>query len=242
MPELMLRDTATAAFNAFQDGRKLAQDRRTQNALAGYNPANPEATQNALIQGGDVDTARQLQTQQLGGDLRQQQIEAAKQARLTKHHDYVEAEAGKLQGILAQQGPEAVLQAFDANLPTYQQMGEDPQALASLRQMLTVNPEAALAALAGVRKPDLRQSGRFVRGIDPLTGEEKFSYDLPQDELAQELLAARIEATRAQVPLREAQADRARRAPAGRGRGGGGGASLSTMTDEQLVALARSMK
>lgn len=181
MVELNLRDHAGESFNAFNQGRQLGQQMRSQNALAGYDPANPEATRNALIRAGDVGAAGQIQNQTLTGDYRQQQIDAAKQAQLAKHHDFVEGEAQKLQGILAQQGPEAVLQAFDAQTPTYQQMGEDPEALATLRQMIVAHPEAALAGLAGVRKPDIRQSGRFVRGIDPTTGKEVFSYDLPQD-------------------------------------------------------------
>jgi hypothetical protein len=182
MVELMLRDSAGDSFNAFQQGRELGRQVRSQNALASYDPGNLDATRNALIQAGDLGTAGQLQNQQLNGDYRQQQIEAAKQAQLAKHHAFIEGEATKLQGILAQNGPEAVLQAFDAQMPIYQQMGEDPAALATLRELIKVHPETALAGLAGVRKPDIRQSGRFVRGIDPLTGKEQFSYDLPQDQ------------------------------------------------------------
>lgn len=181
MVQLNLRDRAGESFNAFNQGREMGRQVRSQNALAGYDPANPDATRNALIQGGDLASAGALQNQQLNGDFRQQQIDAAKQAALAKEHAFIEAQAANLQGVLAKHGPQAVLQAFDAQIPTYQQMGADPQQLASLRAMIEVNPEAALAGIAGVRKPDVRQSGRFVRGIDPLTGKETFAYDLPKE-------------------------------------------------------------
>ena len=232
MAELKFFDNAGDSFRAFNQGREIAQQRRTSNALAGYDAAKPEMTLNALIQGGDVQTASQLQNHALTGDYRTQQIEAQRQAQLAKHHDYVEAEAGKLQGILAQQGPEAMLQAFDANLPTYQQMGEDPQALSTLRQLLTVNPEAALAGLAGVRKPDIRQSGRFIQASDPMTGKKIYSYELPQDQKAIVMRDANGNRFLVDPDTREviqtAQAPKQFAPKSGRGGAGGGGMKLPT--------------
>jgi hypothetical protein len=154
---------------------------RQRNALAGYDAANPQATRNALIRGGNLGAAGDLQQQQFGQQDQQAQMDQRAQAQKAQMQAYVEGEAKKLQGVLAQYGPEEVLKQFDANAPRYQEMGEDPQQLATLRQMLAVNPKAALDALAGIRDPRFVQSGRFVRGIDETTGKEVFSYDLPQE-------------------------------------------------------------
>lgn len=233
----MFRDSATDAFNAYQQGRQMGQQVRQRNALASYNPANPQATQNALIQGGNLGAAGDLQQQVFGQQDQQSQMDQRAQAQKAQMQAYVEGEAKKLQGVLAQYGPEEVLKQFDANAPRYQQMGEDPQQLATLRQMLAVNPQAALDALAGIRDPRFVQSGRFLRGFDPLTGKEIFSYDLPQDDDPLKLSDGQTAYDRnGRVIANNPKNYAPPRAPSGGGMGGASQAGPLRVTDQSAYA------
>lgn len=211
-------DAMGQSFNALQG----AWDQRTRNqAGRAYASGDQRGAANALAEGGMVQDAADL-------EYRGQQREAllSEQDRKTAA-DRMEALMRGLQGL--QRVPyEQRNQVFEQMAPMLGQL----MPAEVIEQLRTADKsDAALGAFgtalgAEAERLQLFQmpNGGDIVGVSQATGQERSRIAGPgPDPLDQEYRRAQIDATRAQIPLRQAQTARASRPPAARS--GGGGAS-----------------
>jgi hypothetical protein len=132
------------------------------NAATAYGNGDTEGAIQALGQTGDLKTIAAVQDQARQQHLAQLQT--------------ISQEASKLQNVLKAQGPDAMLAAFDSQVPTYKAMGSSDQELGQLRQALATHPEAVLSALAQP-KHSFHTVGDTLFVADDNTGQVLGRYD-----------------------------------------------------------------
>lgn len=187
---LQTPDFTGIALRGYEAGDQIRRQNARRNALSQY-ASNPEGAISALIED-DPELAVSLQDRRQKESERAGRVKAAQayasgdtkgaktafadlgdvssvsaldQAERSRHADaakYAASEAAKLQGILKRAGPEAMLQAFDANHDAYVANGSDPETLSGLRASLMKNPDAVLSGLRAAPKYDYRSSGDEV--------------------------------------------------------------------------------
>lgn len=213
-------DAMGRSFNALQG----AWDQGTRNqAGRAYASGDQRGAANALATGGLVQDAADL-------EYRGQQRETLLSA---EDRRVVEARTTALmRGLQALQGVpyEQRNQVFEQMAPMLAEI-MPADVIAQLRT--ADKSDAALGAFGtalGAEAVKLRlfqeANGGDIIGVDERSGQERSRIQGPgPDPLDQEYRRAQIDATRAQIPLREAQAARAARPPAARGGGRSGGSA-----------------
>jgi len=152
----------------------------------------------------------------------------------------VAEEAQFMLGLFNQQGPDAVLSAFDQRSASY---GASPEQLAMIRAKIAENPEQALTALAGAPtyKYQRGANGEIV-SVNEATGETEVVREDPLLAERRDLLQAQAEAARGRAGQSGAQAEyygakakqpyAPQRPRAGGGAGGGSSPVLQAMAAE----------
>lgn len=149
---------------------------------------------------------------------RQRELDDEKQG-----FEFTKNAATALSQVLRSQGPEAFQAGFEKLKPMMMRIpGSSEEGLEQIRQAALQDP-SVLDAIAGEADKHIRavQENGHVIGFDERTGEEAYRVELPRDPVEDDYRRAQTEYMRAGVPLRGAQAEKARRPPAARGGGGG---------------------
>lgn len=201
------------------------RDRRQAGGL--YASGDMAGAQSALARSGNIDGAMTLQRQQTA---------AAETARTQAKAQQDQDNAWLVRGMTGLRGVPADQRrtVYQTQIrPLLQQNGFDDAELAQIdaADLSDAELDAGIRALGG--EVAGRQTFNTRQGIverDPYSGGYNLGYALPADPnlaLEQELMQARIDATRAQVGQREAAAAKSARGPAPRGGGSSGGGSQS---------------
>lgn len=220
-----------SAFDTFLNARdstirngERAADRmeevRRQNALrtAGQAYAGGDNTtgRNALLGSGMLNEVVAMDTSQARQAEAARETEEAMMAR--KKATLLAAADGLLRLPEDQRA-----QAFSTRISPYLQQN----GMGDIVQMITPEVlsdgelQSFIVSMGGqVQKPETFNTRTGVVERDPYTGAYREGYAVERDPLEQELVQARIAATRAQVGQREAAAAKSRRPPAGRSSGG----------------------
>lgn len=218
-------------FDAFSQGRELGREMRAtklrDNAFARYSGGDTQGGISGLIEAGDLQSANAL----TGMSDRQQQMDLAKRTGgMAAAGDYTGARREALtagNADLAQQFAQMSAEQFKVA----QQQANTVGALAYKFEQI---PFEQRAAVWGPIKAQLAQQGYKPEQLDQVDlsneglralkmGAAETVDELEKAALDRQYKKAQIDATRAFVPLREAQTARARRPPAPRGGRSGGG-------------------
>lgn len=216
MAEIDPYATTNALSRGFAFAQDAAQSRARRNAGNALSGGQPDLAAAALNEVGLLDEG-----QGVTNEVTRQQASA--QALAEKERKEKLAWIGQGTASLLQIPAAERQQVYEASIrPTLQAMGFDEETLKALDS--ADKTDANLRALAtavgqeveGVAANDRAGPNGSILRPD-VNGAYAPAYTPPVDPLEQELMRARIEATRAQVGQREASAERARRPAAPRG-------------------------
>ena len=230
-----MRDS-TLQNNRLAEQDLLREQDRNALRMAGKQYATGDATgaRNALLSNGMIDEGLQL------GRYDQQASRQATQdaqAQRDRHFATLVAGAQGLRRLPAEQR----WQAYQSRvLPILQQDGVDQSVLSMItpESLGDMDLDSLITAAGGeVAKAETYNTRTGVVERDPYTGDYTVGYAVAPDPLEQELLQARIDATRAQVGQRQASASAAS-ARAAKTRSGGRSSSGSARSSSPAAAPA----
>jgi hypothetical protein len=215
--------------NAFERGydrvNALQQDQarlRAGNALTG---GNYQAAAGELFGAGDTEEGARLAHYGTQRDALQLQ-QTQNQEKLA--WETIGDVAGQLMNVY-RRNPEKVGSAFDAVAGRLAEVGETPEEIAQTRVRLLADPEGTLLALGAAAEDRFKafNTADGLVGLDTQAlqggldtpGTTKLLYENKRDPLEDELMRAKIDATKSLGGQRDASAAKARRSPAPKGGG-----------------------
>lgn len=212
------------AFGQVHNALQGAWDQRTRNqAGRAYASGDARGAVNALAEGGQTQEAADLEYR---GQQREALLSAEDRAAATERTQALMRGLQALQGVPYEQRN----QAFEQIAPMLSGL-MPPEIIEQLRT--ADKSDQALGAFGTAIGQEAERlqlfqlpNGGDIVGVSQRTGQERSRIAGPgPDPLDAEYRRAQIDATRAQIPLRQAQAERAARPPAARGGGRSGGGS-----------------
>lgn len=215
------------AFGQVHNALQGAWDQRTRNqAGRAYASGDARGAVNALAEGGQTQEAADLEYR---GSQREALLSEQDRAAATERTTALMRGLQALQGVPYEQRQQVwsqIAPALQGIMPPeiIQQLGAADMSDQNLAAFGTaIGQEAERLQLFQQR------DGGDIIGVSQRTGQERSRIAGPgPDPLDAEYKRAQIDAMRAQVPLRQAQAERAARPPAARGGGRSGGAAPRT--------------
>ncbi len=222
-------NVAGRSRDAYDDYNALREDQarmRAGNALMG---GDYQGAAGMLFGAGDTEEGARLAHYGTQRDaLQLQQKQAGEKLAWETFGDV----AGRLINVY-RKDPADLPAAFDAIAGRLQQVGETPEEIAETRARILADPEAQLYALGAAAEDRVKafntpdgivgvDTGALQSGLDA-PGTTKLLYENKRDPLEDELMRAKIDATKSLGGQRDASAAKARRSPAPKS---GGGAKL----------------